>query len=77
MSDELVTVTIDGIEVQVPKGTPLIEAAKQAGIRAGIHCLAPAYAREMLELGFDLVTMGTDIRLFTAAYVDAMRELRA
>ena len=46
-------------------------------IRAGIHCLAPAYAREMLETGFDLVTMGTDIRLFTAAYADAMAELRA
>jgi 4-hydroxy-2-oxoheptanedioate aldolase len=55
----------------------ILEAAKNAGIKAGIHCLAPAYAREMLELGFDLVTMSTDIRLFTAAYTDAMRALRA
>ncbi len=55
----------------------ILEAAKHASIKAGIHCLAPAYARDMLELGFDLVTMGTDIRLFTAAYADAMRELRA
>ena len=55
----------------------ILEAAKEAGIKAGIHCLAPAYARQMLELGFDLVTMGTDIRLFTGAYADAMRELRA
>jgi 4-hydroxy-2-oxoheptanedioate aldolase len=55
----------------------ILEAAKTAGIKAGIHCLAPAYARDMLALGFDLVTMGTDIRLFTAAYGDAMRELRA
>jgi 4-hydroxy-2-oxoheptanedioate aldolase len=55
----------------------ILEAAKNGGIRAGIHCLAPAYAREMLELGFDLVTMGTDIRLFTAAYADAMKALRA
>ena len=54
----------------------ILEAAKHAGIKAGIHCLAPAYARGMLELGFDLVTMGTDIRLFTDAYADAMRELR-
>jgi 4-hydroxy-2-oxoheptanedioate aldolase len=55
----------------------ILEAARTAGIKAGIHCLAPAYARDMLALGFDLVTMGTDIRLFTAAYGDAMRELRA
>ena len=55
----------------------ILEVAKDAGIKAGIHCLAPSYAREMLELGFDLVTMGTDIRLFTGAYADAMRELRA
>ena len=54
----------------------ILEAAKHAGIKAGIHCLAPTYAREMLELGFDLVTMGTDIRLFTAAYADAMQALR-
>ncbi len=57
--------------------TRILEAAKNAGIKAGIHCLAPAYARHMLELGFDLVTMGTDIRLFTAAYADAMKALRA
>jgi 4-hydroxy-2-oxoheptanedioate aldolase len=55
----------------------ILEAAREAGIKAGIHCLAPAYAREMLALGFDLVTMGTDIRLFTAAYADAMHALRA
>jgi 4-hydroxy-2-oxoheptanedioate aldolase len=55
----------------------ILEAAKHAGIKAGIHCLAPAYAKEMLESGFDLVTLGTDIRMFTAAYVNAMQELRA
>ena len=54
----------------------ILEAAKDAGIKAGIHCLAPAYAREMLELGFDLVTLGTDIRLFTAAYAEAIKALR-
>ena len=29
---ELVTVTIDGMQIAVPKGTSIIEAAKQAGI---------------------------------------------
>ena len=41
MSDALVTVTIDGIEVQVPRGTPLIEAAKQAGILVPHYCYHP------------------------------------
>jgi 4-hydroxy-2-oxoheptanedioate aldolase len=54
----------------------ILEAAKSADIKAGIHCLAPAYARQMLELGFDLVTLGTDVRLFTAAYADAMKAFR-
>ena len=57
-------------------GEYILEAAKEAGIRAGMHCLAPAYARDMLALGFDLVTMGTDVRLFTAAYAGAMAELK-
>ncbi len=55
----------------------ILEAAKDAGIKAGIHCLAPAYAREMLGLGFDLVTVGMDIRLLTSAFADTMGEMRA
>ncbi len=42
MSDTLATVTIDGIEVQVPPGTPLIEAAKQAGVLVPHYCYHPS-----------------------------------
>jgi NADH-quinone oxidoreductase subunit G len=42
MSDELVTVTIDGVPVTVPKGTPLIEAAKRAGILIPHYCYHPS-----------------------------------
>ena len=74
-----------GCEARVDQTEPVVtdaikrilEAAKKAGIKAGIHCLAPAYARDMLELGFDLVTLGTDIRLFTDAYANAIKALRA
>jgi NADH-quinone oxidoreductase subunit G len=38
---ELVTVTIDGRTVQVPKGTLLVEAAKQAGIEIPVFCYHP------------------------------------
>jgi len=41
MSD-LVTVTIDGLNVSVPKGTSIIEAAKQAGVLVPHYCYHPS-----------------------------------
>src|SRR5450759_4003897 len=38
---ELVTVTIDGRQVQVPKGTGLVEAAAAAGIEIPVFCYEP------------------------------------
>jgi NADH-quinone oxidoreductase subunit G len=38
---ELVTLTIDGQTVQAPKGTALIEAARQAGIKIPYYCYHP------------------------------------
>ena len=40
-SVELVTVTIDGIEVQVPKGTGLVETAAAAGVEIPVFCYEP------------------------------------
>src|SRR5918997_1363822 len=42
MAEELVTVTIDGAPVTVPKGTTIIEAAKQAGILVPHYCYHPS-----------------------------------
>ena len=42
MTDELVNVTIDGALVSVPKGTTIIEAAKQAGILVPHYCYHPS-----------------------------------
>ncbi len=42
MSQELVSVTIDGMTVQVPKGTSIIEAAKQAGVLVPHYCYHPS-----------------------------------
>jgi len=38
---ELVTLTIDGVEVSVPKGTGLVEAAAMAGIEIPVFCYEP------------------------------------
>jgi NADH-quinone oxidoreductase subunit G len=42
MTPEQVSLTIDGISVNVPKGTMLIEAAKQAGILVPHYCYHPS-----------------------------------
>jgi NADH-quinone oxidoreductase subunit G len=42
MAEELVNVTIDGAQVSVPKGTTIIEAAKQAGILVPHYCYHPS-----------------------------------
>jgi NADH-quinone oxidoreductase subunit G len=39
---DLVNVTIDGVAVAVPKGTPIIEAAKQVGILVPHYCYHPS-----------------------------------
>ena len=41
MSAELVRVTIDGVEVQVPKGLGLVETAATAGIEIPVFCYEP------------------------------------
>jgi NADH-quinone oxidoreductase subunit G len=41
MSEALVTLTIDGIEVTVPEGTLIVDAAKQAGITIPVFCYHP------------------------------------
>ena len=40
-ADELVSLTIDGVPVSVPKGTLVIEAAKQAGVLVPHYCYHP------------------------------------
>jgi NADH-quinone oxidoreductase subunit G len=42
MTQELVKVTIEGMTVEVPKGTTIIEAAKQAGILIPHYCYHPS-----------------------------------
>ncbi len=41
MSDTIVTLTIDDIRVTVPRGTLLVDAAKQAGIDIPVFCYHP------------------------------------
>lgn len=55
----------------------ILAAAKGAGIKAGIHCLDNAYAKNMLAKGFNLVTLANDVRLYSAAVSAAVSGMRA
>src|SRR2546428_3631996 len=44
MPDELINLTIDDVPVSVPKGTLVIEAAKQAGVLVPHYCYHPGLA---------------------------------
>ena len=44
----------------------ILGAAQAAGIKAGMHCMMPDYARSMVAKGFDFVTLGNDVRMLTA-----------
>ena len=54
----------------------ILDACKDAGIRSGMHCLAPSYAKRMLGMGFDIVTVGSDVRLYGAACANVIAETR-
>lgn len=54
----------------------ILARAKAHGVVAGIHNGTPDYARSMIELGFQFVTIGSDARLLATgarSVVEAMR----
>ena len=54
----------------------ILETAKTNGKIAGIHCLAPAYAKKMHAAGFDLVTLTSDSRLMAQAAQEGIAAIR-
>ena len=55
----------------------ILAAAKAAGIKAGMHCMMPDYARQMAARGFDFVTLGNDMRMLTAELASRVAAYRA
>jgi 4-hydroxy-2-oxoheptanedioate aldolase len=50
--------------------------AHAAGKRVGIYCLGARHARAMLEEGFDLVSVATDLHVMAAAVGAALHQSR-
>jgi 4-hydroxy-2-oxoheptanedioate aldolase len=55
----------------------ILAAAKAAGIKAGMHCMMPDYARQMAKKGFDFVTLGNDVRMLSAELAARVGAFRA
>ena len=59
-----------GFDREEPEMTEVImkilDAAKSAGIRAGIHCGSPTYAAKAVGWGFDFVTLSNDVRILVS-----------
>lgn len=54
----------------------ILATAKQAGIRAGLHCGTAEYAARAIEWGFDLTTISGDSRLLAAASASSLKQAR-
>jgi 4-hydroxy-2-oxoheptanedioate aldolase len=46
----------------------ILAACRAADIKAGVHTTSVAYSKEMLARGFDLVTVGADVRYLAAGH---------
>jgi 4-hydroxy-2-oxoheptanedioate aldolase len=49
----------------------ILKACRAAGIRCGVHTGSVAYSQQMLSMGFDLVSVGADIRYLSTGRAEA------
>ena len=55
----------------------VLKVAKKAGIKAGLHCMTPAYIKEMYACGFDFASLSNDVRLLTQIVSSQVSEVRS
>ena len=68
---------LDPVEPKVVAAVEhVLTTAKKAGLCAGIHTGAPAYARRMHELGFDFISLASDSRLLALKCQESLAEIR-
>ena len=66
-----------------PEGSPtyeeiknILKHAKKNNLVAGIHNATPEYAQKMIDLGFQLVTIGSDQRYMSAGAKSSVSKLK-
>ena len=75
--------------VEAPKEVPVhrrevydaiqhvLTTAKESGIRAGLHCMAPDYIKKMYDCGFDFASLSNDVRLLTQVVTSQINAVRS
>jgi len=53
----------------------VLDACNRHSVMPGIHCGAPSYAKQMIEMGFKFVTVGGDTRFLTMGAAAAVKEM--
>jgi 4-hydroxy-2-oxoheptanedioate aldolase len=54
----------------------IVEACKRHKVVAGIHCFAPAYAKEMIKLGYQYTTLASDNALLANMAKSTVAQMR-
>ncbi len=54
----------------------ILDACKRHKVQPGIHCGAPAYAKQMIAMGFTFVTVGGDTRFLTMGAAATVADMR-
>ncbi len=69
---------LDREEPQILKiyETIIAETGKR-GLKAGVHCMKPEYAKRMIDMGFSMVTLGNDSGILLTAARAAVAATRA
>ena len=55
----------------------VIKACQVRGLVAGIHCLTPGYAARMYRMGFRLMSIANDVRLFSRVVAETVKATAA
>lgn len=51
-------------------------SARKRGLGAGIHVGAPAYGKRMIDMGYNFITIASDLRLLSVACASAVQEVK-
>ena len=54
----------------------VVEQTRKRGLHAGVHCMKPEYAKRMIGMGFNLVTLGNDSGILLGAARAAVQATR-
>ena len=54
----------------------IVSVCKTAGIKSALHCATPEYAAQAVGWGFDMTTVGNDVRYLSLGAADAIKTYR-